>query len=147
MTTKGFEMNVPATDPAPGRVVDVPSDGLIRLTHLMYLLHAIGLGIGAFSQAATVVGAFVFGWTSIIAIIINYVKRDEVRGTFLESHFRWQASTFWWFLLWLVIGAVLYVLLVGFLLNWLVFGLVGIWAIYRIARGWLALDGRREMPV
>jgi uncharacterized membrane protein len=147
MTTKGFEMNVPATDPAPGRVVDVPSDGLIRLTHLMYLLHAIGLGIGAFSQAATVVGAFVFGWTSIIAIIINYVKRDEVRGTFLESHFRWQASTFWWCLLWLVIGAVLYVLLVGFLLNWLVFGLVGIWAIYRIARGWLALDGRREMPV
>jgi uncharacterized membrane protein len=147
MTTKGFEMNVPATDPAPGRVVDVPSDGLIRLTHLMYLLHAIGLGIGAFSQAATVVGAFVFGWTSIIAIIINYVKRDEVRGTFLESHFRWQASTFWWCLLWLVIGAVLYVLLVGFLLNWLVFGLVGIWAIYRIARGWLALDGRRELPV
>ena len=147
MTSKGFEMNVPATDPAPGRVVDVPSDGLIRLTHLMYLLHAIGLGIGAFSQAATVVGAFVFGWTSIIAIIINYVKRDEVRGTFLESHFRWQASTFWWCLLWLLIGAVLYVLLVGFLLNWLVFGLVGIWAIYRIARGWLALDGRREMPV
>ncbi len=140
-------MNVPAADPTSGRVVDVPSDGLIRLTHLMYLLHAIGLGIGAFSQAATVVGAFVFGWTSIIAIIINYVKRDEVRGTFLESHFRWQASTFWWCLLWLVIGAVLYVLLVGFLLNWLVFGLVGIWAIYRIGRGWLALDGRREMPV
>jgi uncharacterized membrane protein len=139
-------MNLPASNPATGQVIDVPSASLIRLTHLMYLLHAIGLGIGAFSQAATVVGAFVFGWTSIIAILINYIKRDEVRGTFLESHFRWQAGTFWTCLFWLVIGVVLYALLVGFVLNWLVFGLVGLWAIYRIARGWLALDARREMP-
>ena len=110
-------MNASITRPTSRDVVDVPSEGLIRLAHLMYLLHAIGLGIGAFSQAATVVGAFVFGWTSIIAIIINYIKRDDVRGTFLESHFRWQASTFWWCVLWLVIGAVLYLLLVGFVLN------------------------------
>jgi uncharacterized membrane protein len=140
-------MNTSVTPSAPGSVVDVPSDGLIRLTHLMYLLHAIGLGIGAFSQAATVVGAFVFGWTSIIAILINYVKRSDIEGTFLESHFRWQASTFWWCVLWLIIGFILYLVLVGFLLNWLVFGIVGLWAIYRIGRGWLALNERRPMPV
>jgi uncharacterized membrane protein len=143
MTTKGFEMNVPATDPAPGRVVDVPSDGLIRLTHLMYLLHAIGLGIGAFSSTATIIGAFVFGWTSIIAIIINYVKRSDIQGTFLESHFRWQASTFWWCLFWIILGALLYVFVIGIG----ILAVAGIWAVYRIARGWLALDGRREMPV
>jgi uncharacterized membrane protein len=137
-------MNASTTQPAS--ISAVPSDGLIRLTHLMYLLHAIGLGIGAFSSAATVVGAFVFGWTSIIAIIINYVKRSDIQGTFLESHFRWQATTFWWCVLWLVIGFVLYLVLVGFLLNWLVFGIVGLWAIYRIIRGWLALNARESMP-
>ncbi|MBI4755917.1 MAG: hypothetical protein HY778_11020 [Betaproteobacteria bacterium] len=140
-------MNLPVSNPSTGDVVDVPGDSLIRLTHVMYLLHAIGLGIGAFSQAATVVGAFVFGWTSIIAIIINYVKRDEVRGTFLESHFHWQAGTFWWCLLWLAVAAILYVLLVGFVLNVLLFFVVGIWAVYRIARGWLALKDRRELPI
>ncbi len=124
-----------------------PAESLVRLAHIMYLLHAIGLGIGAFSQAATMVGAFVFGWTSIIAIIINYVKRGETAGTFLESHFHWQARTFWWCLLWLVIAALLYVLLVGFLLNWLLFALVGLWAVYRILRGWLALKDRRAVPV
>lgn len=140
-------MNLPVSNAPSGEVVDVPGDGLIKLTHLMYLLHAIGLGIGAFSQAATVVGAFVFGWTSIIAIIINYVKRDEVQGTFLESHFRWQAGTFWWCVLWLAVGFVLYLLIVGFLLNWAVFALVGLWAVYRIARGWLALKDRRGLPI
>lgn len=130
----------------PASISAVPSDGLIRLTHLMYLLHAIGLGIGAFSSAATVVGAFVFGWTSIVAIIINYVKRGDIQGTFLESHFRWQAGTFWWCVLWLLIGLVLYLVLVGFLLNWLVFGIVGLWAIYRIIRGWLALNARETLP-
>lgn len=123
-----------------------PAESLVRLTHIMYLLHAIGLGVGAFSQAATMVGAFVFGWTSIIAIIINYVKRGETTGTFLESHFHWQARTFWWCLLWLAIAALLYVLLVGFLLNWLLFALVGLWAVYRILRGWMALRDRRALP-
>lgn len=140
-------MNTSVTPASSANVVDVPSEGLIRLTHLMYLLHAIGLGIGAFSSAATVVGAFVFGWTSIIAIIINYVKRGDIQGTYLESHFRWQSGTFWWCLFWLAIGFLLYVLLVGFLLNWLVFGIVGIWAIYRILRGWLALNAKQPMPV
>jgi uncharacterized membrane protein len=126
----------------PASISAVPSDGLIRLTHLMYLLHAIGLGIGAFSSAATIVGAFVFGWTSIIAIIINYVKRSDIQGTFLESHFRWQAGTFWWCLLWIVIGALLYVFLVGIG----ILAIAGLWAIYRIIRGWLALNSREPMP-
>jgi uncharacterized membrane protein len=116
---------------------------LIQLTHILYLLHAIGLVVGAWSQAVTMIGAFVFGWTSIIAIIINYVKRDEAKGTFLESHFRWQAATFWRCLIVMLIGVVLYILLVGFLVNWLIFGLVGLWAVYRIVKGWLALkDGK-----
>lgn len=121
----------------------IASRAQTRLVHLLYLLHAIGLVIGAWSQAVTMIGAFVFGWSSIIAVIINYVKRDEMRGTLLESHLVWQADTFWRCVIVMLVGFVLYVLLVGFLINWLIFGLVGLWAVYRIVRGWLALqDGK-----
>ena len=116
-----------------------------QLTHVLYLLHAIGLGIGAFS-AISIVGAFVFCWPSIIAIVINYVKRDEVRGTILESHYRWQTDTFWRCAIVIVIGLLLYLLLVGILINWLIFGLTGLWAIYRIAKGWLALQDGKPVP-
>ena len=63
-----------------------PDASLVTITHVTYALHALGLAIGAFG-ASTVVGSFVFGWPSIIAVIINYVKRGEARGTWLESHF------------------------------------------------------------
>jgi len=126
-----------------------PPAGLVRITHLVYALHALGLAIGAFG-AATVVGAFVFGWPSIIAVVINYVKRSETRGTWLESHFSWQIRTFWFALLWAVlIGLVsipLTVVVIGFATWALGLFVLGIWAIYRIARGWLALNDRRPMP-
>jgi uncharacterized membrane protein len=127
-----------------------PTPSLVTLTHVVYALHAVSLVIGAFG-AATVVGAFLFGWPSIIGVIINYVKRGEARGTFLESHFRWQIRTFWYALLWAVIAFLvslpLMVVAVGFL-TWpvLLFAL-GVWAIYRIARGWLALRDGKPMPV
>jgi uncharacterized membrane protein len=124
----------------------VPDASLVTISHVTYGLHALGLAIGAFGTS-TVVGAFLFGWPSIIAVIINYVKRGEARGTWLESHFTWQIRTFWFAMLWAVLiglsGAVLAIVLVGFAI-WIVgFIVLGIWAIYRIARGWLALrDGR-----
>ncbi|MDB5802614.1 MAG: hypothetical protein JWL63_3553 [Rhodocyclales bacterium] len=127
-------------DVIDGSVVVAATPGQVQLTHILYLLHAIGLVVGAWSQAATMIGAFVFGWTSIIAIIINYVKRDELKGTFLESHFIWQADTFWRCAVVMLIGIALYFVLVGFFINWLVFGLVGLWAVYRIIKGWLALN-------
>ena len=108
----------------------------------MYALHALSILIGV-TTAATIVGAFVFGLPSIIAVIINYVKRGEARGTFLESHFRWQIRTFWFALLWCVIGGMLFITLVGIPLAIGVFFGAGVWAIYRITRGWLALrDGK-----
>jgi uncharacterized membrane protein len=121
---------------------------LINTLHLTYALHAAGLAIGAFG-AATVVGAFIFGWPSIIAVIINYVKRGDARGTWLESHFSWQILTFWWAVLWaIVISVVSFILafvLIGFV-TWPVgmFAL-GVWAIYRIAKGWLRLNDRKAV--
>lgn len=129
-------------DVVDGQMLHRPPAELVKLTHVLYALHAVGLGIGAFS-AVTIVGAFVFCWPSIIALIINYVKRDAVRGSFLASHFAWQSDTFWRCAVLLIVGFVLYLLLVGFFINWLIFGIAGIWAIWRIIKGWMALaEGR-----
>jgi uncharacterized membrane protein len=84
---------------------------------------------------------FLSGITWLIAVIIDYVKRDDARGTWLESHFTWQIRTFWWGLLWGVIGGVLLLVLVGYLV--LVANTV--WIIYRIVKGWLRLAERREV--
>ena len=65
------------------------------VTQLIYVLHGLSLLIGIVGTA-TIIGAFLFGWPSIIAVIINYVKRGDVRGTWLESHFDWQIKTFWY---------------------------------------------------
>ena len=73
------------------------------------------------------------GVTAIIAIIINYLKRDEVAGTWLESHFRWQMRTFWFSIMWCVIGWITLVVGIGFI----IWGVAGIWAIYRIVKGML----------
>jgi uncharacterized membrane protein len=125
-----------------------PRPSLIRLTHVIYGLHAFSLLTGIVG-AATVVGAFLTGWPSIIAVILNYVKRSEVRGTWLQSHFRWQIRTFWFGLLWVVLCAAFVVatLGIGLLIAWIPLGIVAVWFIYRIARGWLALNDSRPMPL
>jgi len=127
-------------------VIAEPRDSLIKLAHVIYALHALSLLTGVIG-AATVVGAFLTGWPSIIAVILNYAKRSDVRGTWLESHFRWQIRTFWFGLLWVVLCGMFVVLTlgIGLLIAWLPRGVVGLWFIYRIARGWLALMDRRPM--
>jgi uncharacterized membrane protein len=121
-----------------------PTPSLITVAHLVYALHALSLLIGI-TTAATIVGAFVFGLPSIAAVIVNYLKRSEARGTFLESHFRWQIRSFWFALLWFLIAAVLFASFIGIPLAIGIFTGVGIWLIYRIARGWLALRDRRPI--
>jgi uncharacterized membrane protein len=110
-------------------------------------------GLHAFSAVAGLVGtmfivtAFLTGWPSIIAVLLNYVKRGDVRGTFLESHFRWQIRTFWFAVLWAVIAWLLVFTVIGIPVAWLLAVLVGVWILYRIIRGWLALVSERPMPV
>ncbi len=99
---------------------------LKKYTYVVYILQAVG---------------FLIGLTAIIAVIINYIKDDDVRGTWLESHFDWQKATFWWGLLWFLIGSALTVVFIGYL----VLLVVTIWLIYRIARGWIGLVDGKEM--
>lgn len=81
------------------------------------------------------------GFSALIGIIINYIKNDDVRGSWLQSHFAWQKNTFWYGLLWTVAG----VLSIPILIGNLVLGIVAIWLVYRIARGWIRLVDGKEM--
>lgn len=101
---------------------------LKTLTTVIYALYAASLFIGV---------------SAIVAIVLNYIKREDAQGTWLESHFSWQIRTFWWGLLWLVVGAITWIILIG----WLVWGVACIWFIYRIAKGWLNLNDNKPMPL
>jgi len=124
----------------------IPSEGHVRLTHLIYGMHAFSALTGVLT-AAIIVTAFLTGWPSIIAVIINYVKRPDVRGTYLETHFSWQIRTFWWALLWVALMWLLVLTVIGIPLAWLIGVVVGLWVLYRIIRGWLALLDHKPMPM
>ncbi|HEU4351993.1 MAG TPA: hypothetical protein VFR66_08955 [Burkholderiales bacterium] len=123
----------------------VPREGLVTLAHVIYGLHAFSALTGMLSPAM-IVTAFLTGWPSIIAVILNYVKRSEVRGTWLDSHYSWQIRTFWSALLWLAIGGVLFLTVVGIPFAFVVWFATGIWVLYRIIRGWLALSSQKGLP-
>ena len=108
------------TQPTPGGGADATAADR-RLGNITYGLYA---------------GAVLFGVLAIAAVIIDYVKRDEVRGTLLESHFRWQIRTFWLSLAWAVIGGILCLVIIG----WVIIAVGMIWYIYRIAKGWVRLS-------
>jgi uncharacterized membrane protein len=108
-------------DPVTTPGVPEKQQSLKNLTMVVYALQAL---------------AFFNGITLIVGVIINYIKRDEVAGTWLESHFSWQIRTFWWGLLWGVVGFVLTFVLVGFAILFA----ATIWMIYRIVKGWLKLN-------
>jgi uncharacterized membrane protein len=109
---------------------DHPADlkPLVKITTLVYALQAL---------------SFFVGVSCIVALIINYVKLPDVAGTWLASHFRWQIRTFWFSLLWLVLGGVTLLLVVGYFI-WLA---NAVWVIYRIVKGWLALNDRKPLYV
>jgi uncharacterized membrane protein len=123
----------------------MPREGLVTLAHVIYGLHAFSVLTGMLSPAM-ILTAFLTGWPSIIAVILNYVKRGEVRGTWLDSHFSWQIRTFWFALLWLAIGAVLFATVIGIPFAVVLWFATGIWVLYRIIRGWLALPSQKALP-
>lgn len=108
----------------------VPGEAQIKslksLTQVVYVLYAL---------------SYFAGITAIVGIIINYVKKDDVAGTWLESHFRWQIRTFWFGLLWAVIGAATIIIFIGMAILFANF----CWIIYRIVKGWLNLNDNKPM--
>ena len=127
-------------------VTTMPRESLVTLTHVLYAMHAFSALMGVLGTAF-IITAFLTGWPSIIAVIINYIKRDDVRGTFLDSHFSWQLRTFWYALLWVFVIGLLVITLIGIPIAWVIAIIVGIWVLYRIIRGWINLASRSPMPM
>ena len=98
-----------------------------NLAFLVYILQGFGFVTG--------------GLTWIAAMMVNYIKFDSVRGSWLETHFRWQLNTFWYALLWWVVGLISWLLLLG----WLVWGILTLWAIYRVVKGALLLNDNKPI--
>lgn len=116
-------MNMDTTPVADSKIASLKT-----LTTVTYALYALALFVGV---------------SAIVAIVLNYIKREDVQGTWLESHFKWQISTFWWTLLWCVVGWATFLILIG----WVVWGVAFVWYVYRIAKGWLNLNDNKPMPV
>ena len=126
----------------PGTREPLPS--VLTVAHLVYALHTLAIVIGVIG-AATVIGSFVGSVPSLVAVILNYVKRGDTRGTWAASHYRWQIRTFWFALLWALIGWALVFTLIGAVVGVPILIVLTLWLIYRIGRGWLRLGARRPM--
>lgn len=127
-----------------------PSSSIVTVAKVVYGLHAISIILGI-ATGASIIGAFLFGWPSIAAVVLNYVMRSEARGSYVDSHFSWQIRTFWYAMIWAVlvgiVGFFLSFVLVGFFIWTAGFVVMGIWVAYRIIRGWIRLSNKQTMPV
>jgi len=134
--------------PTPPMSAEAPhvDESLVTYTHVIYALHTLAVVIGL-TTFHTIVGSFVGGLPSIVAVVMNYARRSATHGTYLESHFRWQIRTFWYALLWAVVCVMVAITIIGIPIAVLGFAALAIWIIYRVARGWLALKDRRPMYV
>jgi len=104
-------------------------DSLRSVTLVVYVLQA---------------ASFIFGITAVVGVMINYIKREDAAGTIYANHFDWQIRTFWWGLLWCVLG---FVLLLAFGLGFIIWAVAWFWMIYRVVKGWLKLnDGKPVFP-
>lgn len=119
---------------------------LVTYAHLVYALHAFAVLTGVLGSVS-ILGSFLASLPSIAAVLINYFKRAEVRGTWLDSHFGWQIRTFWYALLWSLVGLALIISVVGVLVGLVVLLVTSLWVAYRVARGWWILGQQRPMPV
>lgn len=110
-----------------------PSESLVQLTHVTYALYALGL--------------LTAGLIAVAGLIIAYVKLDDAKGTYIESHMRWLIRTFWWGLGWsLLVWVFVFITLgIGLLIAWLFWGAIWIWFAYRIIKGWLRLSEKRPV--
>ncbi len=117
-----------------GDVITADDDrlaSLCKLTHILYALYAIFWLTG--------------GITALIAIVVGYVKRDDTRGTLYASHFAWQIRSFWWSVAWAILGGVLFATVFLIPLAFAAWGVLSLWMLYRIVKGWLYLNDSKPM--
>jgi uncharacterized membrane protein len=135
----------PANSPSPGASRPLP----INAALLVYALFAVAALIGVASHGFPLF-APLMGVVGIVAIIIAHVKRDQAAGSWLASHFSWQIRTFWWSLLWAMVGALVFVtlglILIGIPIAFAIWAADTIWVIYRVVRGYLLFHESQPVP-
>jgi uncharacterized membrane protein len=131
-----------ATIDPQGNTELMPS--VLTVAHIVYALHTFAIVVGIVG-AATVIGSFVGSLPSLVAVVLNYVKRRDARGTWVDSHYRWQIRTFWFALLWVLIGWSFILTIVGVVVGVPILIALTLWLMYRIGKGWLRLRDRRPM--
>ena len=114
-------------------VLDHSTQSLKSLAWWLYVFHGASL---VFSMGA-------FSW---IPLIISYVKRDAAAGTFVYTHHNWQIRSFWWYLVWMALGGLLFLTVIGFLFAFLVWGIAWLWKAYRLIKGLIDLQDNKPMP-
>ena len=119
-------------EPNPALEHDAARKPDTRVAHLLYLLH----GLAPFTA-----------WTlAVVAVIVSIFTRDGVRGTWVDSHHSWILRTFWWSLLWIAVGWILFFTFIGIPIAILLWAVLTIWYLYRVIRGWLRLNDGQPAP-
>jgi uncharacterized membrane protein len=116
----------------------------LTVANVVYALHGFAIVVGL-AGSATVVGSFLMSLPSILAVVLNYAKRSDARGSWLESHYRWQIRTFWYAFAWLLGALFLFATVIGIPVSLGVLLALSAWLIYRVGRGWLRLRDRLPM--
>ena len=130
----------------PALSAGAPPPSAVTIANVVYALHGFAILV-AVAGTATVIGSFLGSAPSIVAVILTYLKQSDSRGTWLESHYRWQIRTFWYALLWVAVAIVLFFTILGIPLSIAVVIALTLWLGYRVARGWLRLVDRKPMYV
>ena len=134
--------------PAP-QSASGPSTVPVTAGVIAYALYGIA-AIAALVSSGLPLIAPLFGLLGIVGVIVCYVKKDEAAGTWVASHFTWLIRTFWWSLLWAVLGWLvmftLGLILIGIPIALAIWFVAGIWVIYRVIRGYLLFKDSRPIP-
>jgi uncharacterized membrane protein len=135
--------------PVPPASSGAPSPALISTTLVIYALFGVAAVAGLVSSGFPLIAPLT-GVVGIIAIILAYVKRGDAAGTWLASHYRWLIRTFWYSLLWGMIGGVIFVLLaiilVGLVIGYAIWVATTIWVLYRLIRGYVLFNASQPVP-
>ena len=113
-------------------VLDTRTDSAKSWAWWLYVAHGVSF-------------IFTLGALSFIPLILNYIKRPETDGTFVHSHHSWQIRSFWWYVVWMAVGWVLFVTIIGILFAWIVWGGALLWKAYRLIRGFIALNANEPV--
>ena len=115
-------------------ILDSKLEGEKNMARVLYIVHALTF-------------FFSLGLLSIIPIIINYSKRPATQGTLVYSHHTWMIHSFWWFVIWMAVGGVLFITLIGIPLAYAIWAVVWLWKAYRLIRGFIALNANEPVPI